>query len=63
MNAALRPGRFPDRRNQEATTSTVIGRDDLPMMTSNSSSNSEQSGHITGHGDPLERYYGIEGSE
>jgi len=62
MNAPLQPGRFLRGRTQEGRTSTTR-RDDLPMMRSNSSSNSEQSGHVTGYGDPMEWFYGIEESE
>ena len=51
MNAPLRPGRFPGGEEGRMTTTVRHDRDDLPTMTSNSSSNPEQqSGHVTGHG-------------
>jgi hypothetical protein len=64
MNAPLRPGRFPGGEEGRMSTTVRHDGDDLPTMTSNSP-NSEQStsSHVTGHGDPMERFYGIEESE
>ena len=76
LDAALRPGRSMGRQQPqgggETSTQTQVGVDDLPSATTSSSSSSasatsntqQRSGsHVTGHGDPLERFYEIEESE
>jgi hypothetical protein len=71
MDAPLRPGRRtgrqqPPQAGDETSTQTQVGVDDLPSATTSSaSSNTEQrsGSHVTGRGDPLERFYEIEDSE